>query len=93
VAYRQPVTAAEIEAIRGVSSDSSIRALLDRRLIAELGRKPTPGRPNLYGTSDEFLHQFKLHSIEELPPLDLPILGEGVASASDSETVESPSVP
>lgn len=69
VAYNQPMTAADIERIRGVQSDYGIRSLVERRLIHEVGRKATPGRPVLYGTTDEFLHQFKLQSIENLPPL------------------------
>jgi segregation and condensation protein B len=70
VAYRQPITMAEIEAVRGVQSDYSVRALLERRLIREEGRRQTPGRPLLYGTTQQFLHQFNLKKIEELPPLD-----------------------
>jgi segregation and condensation protein B len=70
VAYRQPVTRAVVERIRGVDSDYSIRALLHRRLIVELGRSETPGRPFLYGTGFDFLERFGLTSLEELPPLD-----------------------
>jgi segregation and condensation protein B len=70
VAYRQPITLAELEQIRGVQSDYSVRSLVERRLVVEVGRKQTPGRPVLYGTTDEFLHQFKLNSLTELPPLD-----------------------
>lgn len=70
VAYRQPLTMAEIESVRGVQSDYSVRALLERRLIREVGRRPTPGRPHLYGTTQQFLHQFNLKSIKDLPPLD-----------------------
>lgn len=71
VAYRQPITVAEIEQIRGVQSDYSLRALVDRRLLREVGRKQTPGRPVLYGTTPQFLHQFKLDSLNDLPKLDL----------------------
>lgn len=70
VAYRQPITTQEIEEIRGVQSDHSLRALAERGLIAEVGRKQTPGRPILWGTTEEFLHQFGLNSLDELPPLD-----------------------
>src|SRR4051794_31064875 len=70
VAYRQPVTKAAVERIRGVDSDYSIRALLHRRLIVELGRADAPGRPILYGTGFEFLERFGLVALEELPPLD-----------------------
>src|SRR3954454_18575891 len=71
VAYRQPVTKAAVERIRGVDSDYSIRALLHRRLIVELGRSEAPGRPFLYGTGFEFLERFGLATLEELPPLDV----------------------
>lgn len=73
VAYRQPVTKAAIERIRGVDSDYTVRALLHRRLIAEQGRSEAPGRPILYGTGFEFLERFGLTSLEELPALDLDV--------------------
>jgi len=73
VAYRQPVTKAAVERIRGVDSDYTMRSLLHRRLIVELGRSDAPGRPFLYGTSFEFLERFGLTSLEELPPLDVEI--------------------
>ena len=71
VAYKQPLTIAEIDAIRGVQSDYSIKALLERRLLQEVGRKQTPGRPVLYGTSQQFLHQFKLNDLSQLPDLEV----------------------
>ncbi|HZH98880.1 MAG TPA: SMC-Scp complex subunit ScpB [Fimbriimonadaceae bacterium] len=70
VAYRQPITSAEIDAIRGVQSDYGLRGLLERRLIHEVGRKQTPGRPLLYGTTQQFLHQFGLKNLDQLPPLE-----------------------
>jgi len=73
VAYRQPVTKASIERIRGVDSDYTIRTLLHRRLVVELGRADGPGRPFLYGTGFEFLERFGLTSLEELPPLNVKI--------------------
>ena len=73
VAYRQPVTKAAIERIRGVDSDYTIRTLLHRRLVVELGRSDAPGRPYLYGTGFEFLERFGLTSLEELPPLDVDV--------------------
>jgi segregation and condensation protein B len=73
VAYRQPVTRAVIERIRGVDSDYTLRALLHRRLIAEQGRADAPGRPILYGTGFEFLERFGLASLDDLPPLDLDV--------------------
>ncbi len=70
VAYRQPVTKSAVERIRGVDSDYSIRTLLHRRLVVELGRSEAAGRPILYGTGFEFLERFGLTSLEELPILD-----------------------
>ncbi|MEJ2208624.1 MAG: SMC-Scp complex subunit ScpB [Anaerolineae bacterium] len=72
VAYRQPVTRAEIEAVRGVNSDSVLRTLLHRGLIEEQDRLDQPGRPFVYGTTFEFLQQFGLASLEQLPPLTRP---------------------
>jgi len=69
VAYRQPLTMAEIDEIRGVQSDYSLKSLLERRLIHEVGRRKSPGRPMLYGTTQQFLHQFKLNTLSELPDL------------------------
>ncbi len=70
IAYSQPVTRAEIEAIRGVSADGMIRLLTERGLIKEVGRKDVPGRPVQFGTTKEFLKFFHLNSIAELPKLD-----------------------
>jgi segregation and condensation protein B len=69
VAYLQPVTRAEVESLRGVNVDGVMQTLEERRLIKELGRKDTIGRPIIYGTTDLFLEAFGLRSIEELPPL------------------------
>jgi len=69
VAYSQPITRAEIEKIRGVSADNMIRLLLEKSFIREVGKKDIPGRPVLYGTTKEFLKQFRLNSISELPKL------------------------
>ena len=71
VAYSQPVTRSEIEAVRGVAAESVISTLLDRGLIAESGRKDVVGRPLLYKTTAEFLESFGLRSLEDLPPLEL----------------------
>lgn len=70
VVYRQPVTKSAVEQIRGVDSDYTLRALLHRRLIVELGRTETPGRPYLYGTDFEFLERFGITSLDQLPPLE-----------------------
>lgn len=69
VAYKQPVIKAEIDAIRGVDSDGALRTLLERRLIKILGRKETPGRPLIYGTTREFLRYFGLKDLSGLPTL------------------------
>lgn len=69
VAYSQPITRAEIEAIRGVSADGMIRFLLSRGFIRESGKKNVPGKPMQYGTTPEFLKYFKLGSLEDLPQL------------------------
>jgi len=83
VAYRQPVTKAAVERIRGVDSDYTIRSLLHRRLVVELGRSDGPGRPYLYGTGFDFLERFGLTSLEELPPLDLEIAARLVEDQED----------
>jgi segregation and condensation protein B len=70
VAYRQPVTRAQAEAIRGVNSDSVMRTLVNRGLIEEQGRLDQAGRPIIYGTTFDFLQQFGLSSLDQLPPLD-----------------------
>lgn len=67
IAYKQPVTRAEIDAIRGVSSSHSVNKLIEYNLVCELGRMDSPGRPILFGTSQEFLRSFGLESIQELP--------------------------
>ena len=69
IAYRQPLTKAEIEAIRGVDGTATLDTLLERQVVRVLGRKDTPGRPLLYGTTDEFLRHFGLKSVEDLPPM------------------------
>ncbi len=69
VAYRQPVTKAEVEQIRGVKCDYSIHSLVTKNLITEVGRKDTLGRPILYGTTEEFLSHFGLEALEDLPPM------------------------
>jgi len=70
VAYQQPVTRTEIEKIRGVSADNMIRLLLEKGFVREAGKKDIPGRPVMYGTTKEFLKQFHLNSIADLPKLN-----------------------
>jgi segregation and condensation protein B len=70
IAYRQPITRADIEEIRGVKIDGVLSTLLERKLVQDVGRKNGPGRPILYGTTVQFLNFFGLKSLEELPPPD-----------------------
>ncbi len=70
IAYSQPITRPEIEAIRGVSADNMIRILVERGLIKEVGKKDIPGKPIQFGTTREFLKFFRLNSIADLPKLD-----------------------
>lgn len=76
IAYRQPITKAAIERIRGVDSDYTVRSLLHRRLVVELGRSDAPGRPILYGTAFDFLERFGLTSLEDLPTLDAEVAAQ-----------------
>ena len=69
IAYKQPLTKAEVEDIRGVNSDGVIKSLLDKRLIKIVGKKEAPGKPILYGTTREFLQYFGLNDLAELPTL------------------------
>lgn len=69
VAYKQPVTRAEVEQVRGVKCDYSLQSLMFKGLIREVGRKDTIGRPILFGTTDEFLSHFGLRNLEDLPPM------------------------
>jgi len=88
VAYRQPVTKSAVERIRGVDSDYSLRSLVHRRLIVELGRADAPGRPIMYGTGFDFLERFGLTSLDDLPALDADVAArlteEGSAGTAGS---------
>lgn len=70
IAYKQPVTRVEIERIRGVSCDHAINKLIEYNLITELGRLDAPGRPLLFGTTEQFLRSFGVKSLEELPEMN-----------------------
>jgi segregation and condensation protein B len=70
IAYSQPITRSEIEAIRGVSADNMIRLLVERNLVKEVGKKDIPGKPVQFGTTKDFLKVFRLNSIADLPKLD-----------------------
>ncbi|NJN15836.1 MAG: SMC-Scp complex subunit ScpB [Oscillochloris sp.] len=72
IAYRQPITRAQIDAVRGVDSSGTIRALLARDMIAEAGRLESVGRPILYATTAQFLQQFGLTNLTDLPEIELP---------------------
>lgn len=89
VAYRQPITRAAIERIRGVDSDHVLRSLLHRRLVTEQGRADSAGRPILYGTGFDFLERFGLTSLDDLPPLEVDVAArlaeEGAVDASASD--------
>lgn len=98
VAHMQPVTKSEIEAIRGVNSDSVVTTLLDRTLIAEAGRKDVVGRPMTYKTTALFLESFGLNSLDDLPqlelepgaPLELNLLVPALAATASEEAVAEP---
>lgn len=75
IAYRQPITRAALEAIRGVNCDGVLRTLVSRGLVEEVGRLEQVGRPILYGTTFEFLQYFGLKSLDDLPPLEIPETG------------------
>lgn len=70
IAYSQPITKPEIEAIRGVNCNNMVRLLMEKQFIKEVGKKDSPGKPVLYGTTKEFLAMFQLNSIADLPRLD-----------------------
>lgn len=82
VAYQQPVTRPQIDAIRGVNSDAVLKSLLVKGLIQEFGRAETPGRPILYGVTSEFLQYFGLSSLTELPPLNIEELNGDIPQES-----------
>jgi segregation and condensation protein B len=87
VAYKQPVTRHQVNAIRGVNSDGVLRALVDRGLVEEAGREEAPGRPVLFATTPGFLERLGLSSLAALPPL-APLLG--VRDASSNDPLEGP---
>lgn len=71
IAYKQPLTRGEIDFIRGVHSDTALATLVEKGLVKEIGRKDSPGRPILYGTTDAFLLHFGLKSLKDLPELEV----------------------
>jgi segregation and condensation protein B len=84
IAYKQPVTRAEIEKIRGVSSDHAVNKLVEYGLVRELGRLDAPGRPLLFGTTEEFLRSFGVQSVDELPVLS-PVQIEEFKQEAEAE--------
>ncbi|MCR5677060.1 MAG: SMC-Scp complex subunit ScpB [Agathobacter sp.] len=88
IAYKQPVTKSEIEKIRGVSSDHAVNKLVEYNLVCELGRLDAPGRPLLFGTTEDFLRSFGVHSIDELPVLSSDQIEEFKAEAEAEMKVQ-----
>jgi segregation and condensation protein B len=86
IAYRQPVTRGQIQAVRGVDSDSVLRTLLTQGLIEEQGRLEQVGRPIVYGTTFDFLQHFGLRDLEQLPPLDVQDRNAGEHGGSKGDT-------
>jgi segregation and condensation protein B len=80
VAYKQPVTRAAVEAVRGVNSDGAIASLIGRGLVEEVGKAPGPGRPALLGTTLKFLEHFGLKNPSDLPPLPVGLVINGATS-------------
>lgn len=90
IAYCQPVTRGEIEQIRGVSADSIVAHLLEKGFLKELGRRDTPGKPVLYGTSEKFLELLGLKSLKDLPEIEMHVkeaAPERVAVGEEEETL------
>ena len=83
VAYKQPITRAEIEKIRGVNSDHAMNKLVEYGLIEEVGRLNAPGRPMLFGTTEDFLRNFGVSSIEDLPSLSAAEMADFEAEAEE----------
>lgn len=88
IAYKQPVTRAEIEKIRGVACDHAVNKLVEYNLVCELGRLDAPGRPLLFGTTEEFLRSFGVHSVDELPVLSTVQLEEFKAEVEEEMNVQ-----
>ena len=84
IAYKQPVTKAEIEKIRGVKSDHAVNKLVEYNLVKELGRLDAPGRPILFGTTEEFLRTFGVQGLEELPAVD-PVKMADIKAEAEEE--------
>ena len=83
IAYKQPITKLEIEKIRGVKSDRAVNKLIEYDLVTEVGRLNAPGKPILFGTTEEFLRRFSVQSVEELPSINPEKLEDFKAEAED----------
>ena len=83
IAYKQPVTKAEIEKIRGVKSDHAINKLIEYDLVRELGRIDAPGKPIVFGTTEEFLRSFGVQSLDELPVISTVKMKDNKAEAEE----------
>ena len=88
IAYRQPVTKAEIELVRGVKCDYSVQSLVAKGLIEEVGRKEALGKPILYGTTDSFLRHFCISSLSELPQIDFSQLAKKIEEAQQGDAAQ-----
>ncbi len=88
IAYRQPITRLEVERIRGVNSDHAVNRLVEFGLVTELGRMDAPGRPLLFGTTEEFLRSFGVRSLDELPSLDTLKLEEFKQEAEEEADIK-----
>lgn len=85
IAYKQPITRGEIDFLRGVQSDRALATLVDKGLVKDIGRKEGPGRPILYGTTEQFLLHFGLRSLADLP--DFVTMAETAADTEDGESL------
>ena len=88
IAYKQPITRLEVEKIRGVNSDHAVNRLVEFGLVQELGRLDAPGRPLLFGTTEEFLRSFGVKSLEELPTISAVQVEEFKALAEEEVNVK-----
>ena len=89
IAYKQPITKSEIERIRGVKSDFAVNKLVEYMLVEEVGRLQTPGRPLLFGTTEEFLRRFGVESSDKLPIISPDMIEEFKHEAEDEITLKS----
>jgi segregation and condensation protein B len=89
IAYKQPITKSEIERIRGVKSDFAVNKLVEYQLVEEIGRMDTPGRPLLFGTTEEFLRRFGVESADNLPIVNPEMIEEFKHEAEEEVTLKS----